>query len=584
MGNQVSSNLKHALKHHDNSTKSSNKKKKKHESRNKQILGILSFEVANVMSKTIHLHQSLTENEILKLKNETLMSEGIRTLISSDEKHLLDLALEEKLDDLNRVASVVSRLGKKCTITALQGFEHVYGDIISGLIDVKELAFLVRDMESMVRKLERYANSTASLYSEMEVMNELETATKKFRHDHHEENRKVFHQKLIRQKQNVGHLKDVSLWNQTYDRAVELLARTVCTIYARIHTVFGDSHPQGDDAHSSSSISRPRVGFGGSSRRSKFDSRRLDVITDDVKKDSGLMRSIPSKNSGHSHKGAIIGFQGTFRPEHFGGLACCSVPGKLFMECLSLNMSSSRVDYDDEHASYDGESSRISDVLSTSSGAKRYHSGLSGLLGHAINRDHPVRESKGVSENWSKFGSKGHAPPSTLGGSSLALHYANIIAALEKFLKYPHLVADEARDDLYQMLPTSLRKTLRISLKAYVKDMAIYDGPIAQDWRGRLDRTFKWLGPLAHNTLKWQSGSHFEQQRIVKRTNVLLVQSLYFADRDRTEGVVCEVLVGLNYICRFEQQQNALLDCGNSFDFEECMDWQSQQVVGSFDS
>ena len=32
----------------------------------------------------------------------------------------------EKLDNLNRVAAVVSRLGKKCSEPALQGFEHVY--------------------------------------------------------------------------------------------------------------------------------------------------------------------------------------------------------------------------------------------------------------------------------------------------------------------------------------------------------------------------------------------------------------------------------------------------------------------------
>ena len=45
-------------------------------------------------------------------------------LVSSNESHLLDLALAEKLDDLNRVAAVVSRLGKKCFEPALQGFQH----------------------------------------------------------------------------------------------------------------------------------------------------------------------------------------------------------------------------------------------------------------------------------------------------------------------------------------------------------------------------------------------------------------------------------------------------------------------------
>ncbi|KAK4388187.1 hypothetical protein Sango_2425300 [Sesamum angolense] len=95
MGNQVSSNFRHAL-YLDSSTKSSRKKQGPQE---RQNIGILSFEVAKVMSKIVNLHKSLTDHEILKLKNEILKSEGIITLVSDDEKQLLELALVEKLDD-----------------------------------------------------------------------------------------------------------------------------------------------------------------------------------------------------------------------------------------------------------------------------------------------------------------------------------------------------------------------------------------------------------------------------------------------------------------------------------------------------
>ncbi|XLR60558.1 hypothetical protein HN51_003829 [Arachis hypogaea] len=54
---------------------------------------------------------------------------------------------------------------------ALQGFEHVYGDIVSGVIDVNELGFLVKHMEGMVRKMDRYVSNTKNLYSEMEILN-----------------------------------------------------------------------------------------------------------------------------------------------------------------------------------------------------------------------------------------------------------------------------------------------------------------------------------------------------------------------------------------------------------------------------
>lgn len=64
---------------------------------------------------------------------------------------------------------------------------------------------------------------------------------------------------------------------------------------------------------------------------------------------------------------------------------------------------------------------------------------------------------------------------------------------------------------------------------------------------------------------------------------MLLLQTLFFADRDKMKASVCELLVGLNYICRYEHQQNALLDCINSFSFEDCMEWQLQ-LGASFSS
>ena len=103
MGNQVSSNLKHALLLETLTKRKPNHKR----SDTKETIGILSFEVANVMSKTVHLHRSLSESEISKLRNEILDSEGVRNLVSSDEGYLLELALAEKLEELNRVASVM---------------------------------------------------------------------------------------------------------------------------------------------------------------------------------------------------------------------------------------------------------------------------------------------------------------------------------------------------------------------------------------------------------------------------------------------------------------------------------------------
>ncbi|CAL0303189.1 unnamed protein product [Lupinus luteus] len=573
MGNQVSSNLRHALL-----LETSTKRKQNPKSEGtKEMIGIVSFEVANVMSKTVHLHKSLSESEISKLRNEIFNSEGVRNLVSSDEAYLLELVLAEKLDELNRIASVVSRLGKKCSEPALQGFEHVYGDIVGGVIDVKELGFLVKHMEGMVRKMDRYVNATRNLYSEMEVLNELEQGVKKFQHNQHEESMRAFEQKLIWQKQEVKHLKDISLWNQTFDKVVELLARTICTIYARISVIFGEPALRNNSlGFLSGQINVPMSSEGlkcSQSKKNGFHSGSIERVS----RERRGATSTPRINMGRGGL-ASLGL------EDFG-FPCGTSPGRLFMECLSLSSSVSK--FDDADVGYvfdqDDRYSSHGVGVGNNNGMKREHLCHSGVLSHAqsgVPFTGDLRHVKFAVQCCSNFGPKSrltfYAPPPTLGGSALALHYANVIIVVEKLLRYPHLVGEEARDDLYQMLPTSLRLSLKAKLKSYVKNLAIYDAPLAHDWKENLDGVLRWLAPLAHNLLRWQSERNFEQHQIVSRTNVLLLQTLYFADREKTEEAICEILVGLNYICRYEHQQNALLDCASSIGFEDCMEWQLQ--------
>ncbi|KAI3829088.1 hypothetical protein L1987_03202 [Smallanthus sonchifolius] len=567
LGSQMSSNLKHALLL-EPSSKQLTKNKQEIRNKSPETIGILSFEVANVMSKTVHLHKSLTNSEISRLKNEILKSDGVKTLVSSDETYLLDLALSEKLDDLNFIAGVVSRLGKKCTVPQLLGFQHVYGDIVSGAIDVGELGFLVKDMDAMVRKMERYVNTTASLYNEMEVLNELEVATNKFQQNQHEESRKVFEQKVIWQKQDVRHLKDVSLWNQTYDKIVEMLARTVCTLYARICLVFVDTISRREmfssssvsissaNLHSCRTLSQISCKSGGGFSNSGFEKRVVRV---------------------RAQIGSKKGEMSLFKAEDFS-FACGLGPGRLFMECLNRSSPVSKLDDFDDCSVRKGDdrSSQISGSCSVSSSIRKdviNHSGFQSQIPMMYEQKRLKSNVMNSFKTAPRNRVAVQASQNTIGGSALALHYANVIIVIEKLLQYPHLVGEEARDDLYQMLPTSLRLALKMSLKSYVKDLAIYDAPLAHDWKDRLDEILSWLAPLAHNMMRWQNERNFEQQQIVSRTNVLLLQTLYFADRKKTETAICELLVGLNYICRYEHQQNALLDCASSFDFEDCMEW-----------
>ena len=151
----------------------------------------------------------------------------------------------------------------------------------------------------------------------------------------------------------------------------------------------------------------------------------------------------------------------------------------------------------------------------------------------------------------------------TLGASALAFHYANLIIVMEKMIKSPQLVGVEARDDLYAMLPSSIRSSLRSRLKGV--GFSACDPVLAGEWRDALGRILGWLSPLAHNMIKWQSERSFEQQNLIPKTNVMLLQTLFFADKEKTEAAITELLVGLNYIWRFEREMTAkaLFECNN---------------------
>uniref|UniRef100_A0ACD5VNB5 Uncharacterized protein n=1 Tax=Avena sativa TaxID=4498 RepID=A0ACD5VNB5_AVESA len=508
-------------------------------------VGILSFEVANAMSRAASLHRSLSDAESARLLGPLCLgSRAVRTLVEpSDDARLLALALAEKLDALNRVAAVAARLGRRCTAPALQGFDHVYADLLAGRSGAVAPAFAPASAaSSLVRQLDRLATATAALYAELDALADLEQSAQKLPTD--EARRRALEQ---RRRHDVRRLRDASLWNWTYDKAVLLLARAVCAVYHRIRIVFGD----------------PMLGLDIllSRRHRQCDqSRRLFSGPVTAGHSAPIRRTKLNGDDDDAKSGPIVKVDlvDTPRPASLRQSNC---GGNMFMECLSLSSSASWKD-----GGFEDDFSEDASCIST------IRSGMLVPFG-----DEPTPSTK---KKRLRFGPKSTvtslAPPSTIGGSALALHYANIIMIIEKLLQYPHLVGEEARDDLYQMLPSSLRASLRKNLRSYVRSTAIYDAFVAHDWRETLEKTLAWLAPMAHDTMRWQAERSFEQQQIVPKGNVLLLQTLYFADRVKTEAVICELLVGLNYICRYEQQQNALLDCASSLDFDDCMDWQLQ--------
>ncbi|CAL9113748.1 unnamed protein product [Musa acuminata var. zebrina] len=527
------------------------KRKKKNDGSNPSpsaaTVGILSFEVASAMSRAISLYRSLSESEMAKFRSQTLASHGVRHLVSTDEPLLLSLALAEMLDDLNGVAAVASRMGRRCSHPALVGFEHVYSDLLAGRIDPSRLGFLSKDMDGTIRKMERFVSATAALYAELEVLTELEHAAKKLHQNPvHDESRRAFDQKIEWHRQDIKHLRESSLWNQVYDKVVLLLARAVCTIHSRICLVFGETISSLDCLVAD--------------QRCQLSEQIINSVHHPIHSGSLRSGSIDGKSDQIPKVASDAFTDVNFRRAEGLRFHCGASPGRLFMECLSLGSSALLKEGTDEFKNESRISRPASGPLVPVSGQVTQHmSGKRSKLG-------PISKLTML------------ASPSTVGGSALALHYANIIIIIEKLLKHPHLVGEDARDDLYQMLPSSLRAGLRKSLKSYVKNLAIYDAPLAHDWKEALDKILSWLSPMAYEMIRWQTERNFEQQQIISRANLLLLQTLYFADREKTEVAICELLVGLNYICRYEQQRNALLDCTSSLDFDDCMDWHMQYI------
>ncbi|KAK9911806.1 hypothetical protein M0R45_035695 [Rubus argutus] len=421
--------------------------KKKHEAGpEKAVIGVLAFEVASLMSKLVQLWQLLSDKQ-------------------------------------------VARLWKNCSDPSLKGFEHAISDLMNNGVDPYGWVFSWKKMKRKAKKMEKFISINANLYGEMEVLSDLEQILRRMKgsDDLDGVNLPEFEKKVVWRRQEVKNLKEVSLWNRTYDYTVLLLARSLVKIFSRIKHALG-----------------------------------IQQMADGESKDSDHISRSQSISAETIHLLPIVNY-------------------------LRLNGVRTAI----LNVARDGDA----DILASG------------------NKLHPSP---------SIFSSKHKlldAPPDTLGAAALALHYANVVIVIEKLVASPHLIGLDARDDLYNMLPASVRAALRERLKPFSKSLssAVYDTVLAGEWNVAMAGILEWLAPLAHNMIRWQSERSFEQQTLVSRTHVLLVQTLYFANQQKTEATITELLVGLirlNYIWRFGREVNAkaLLDCDSSRTYDEFLD------------
>uniref|UniRef100_A0A2N9F0D9 DUF668 domain-containing protein n=1 Tax=Fagus sylvatica TaxID=28930 RepID=A0A2N9F0D9_FAGSY len=231
-----------------------------HQKSSPSTLGILAFETAKTMSRLVSLYNSLTDHQIFKLRKEIMRSKGVTYLNSKDEGFLLNLACYERLEDLNQAAIAVSRLGQKCSDLGLNRFDIIYNDLKHGIIDLGKLEFGTRNVHKIIERMEKSIYSTANLHAALENLAELESSERKLERwkntlgPKQMSNLEYVKEKIAFQNKQVQHYREISLWNQGFDKNVEHMARIVCVIYARICSIFG---PYISDLPSLSKNTRP---------------------------------------------------------------------------------------------------------------------------------------------------------------------------------------------------------------------------------------------------------------------------------------------------------------------------------------
>ncbi|KAJ7970529.1 hypothetical protein O6P43_008703 [Quillaja saponaria] len=577
----------------------------------KVVIGVLAFEIASLMSKLIHLWQSLSDKQVSRLREEITNSVGIKKLVSENEDFIARLICAEMFENMLHVAKSVTRLAKKCSDPSLKGFENVLDDFISLGLDPYGWEISWRKMERKVKKMEKFISTNASLYREMEVLADLEQTLGRMNANDELDgvNLVEYQKKVARKRQEVKNLKEISLWNRTYNYTIHLLARSLFTILSRIKHVFGiqqsvdagetnDSSVMNSDyIYRSQSVSAMLQSSVQASENglTKFASGPLGGITAKMgpifktnktsTSYSGPFGDTATKSGPISGKNKILNF-------YSGPLAKdMTRSGPI----TGTNKTSKMWKANGHLASIHGKkphqrSNRLTQVGpfkgcvvagSRSPITNCYLSTHDVLLG-TQNRAKDANSdflAPGKVVHKSLFSSKRKlldAPPETLGAAALALHYANVIIVIEKLAASPHLIGLDAREDIYNMLPTSVRAALREKLNPYTKTLAslVYDTVLAKEWTDAMSRILEWLAPLAHNMIRWQSERSFEQQNFVSRTNVLLVQTLYFANQEKTEAAITELLVGLNYVWRYGRELNAkaLAECASSRICDENLD------------
>ncbi|KAG7017414.1 hypothetical protein SDJN02_19279, partial [Cucurbita argyrosperma subsp. argyrosperma] len=503
-------------------------------------IGFLSFEIAPLMSKLVQLWNRLEDEEFMRVKRQISNSKGIGILISNDEQFLMELLMVEIVGDLQYIAKSIARFGDKCSDPVLHEFEKFVQDPMKSEFDWGRWQYRWEKMERRVKKMQKFIVLTAELSREMEVLAAIErnlgrnTTIFSFAGG----GRKSFNyrKEISWHRRRVQSLKLLTPWNRTFDYILRLFMRSIITITQRIKIVFGVNE-----------IRLPEdSGKRFTGRRIPADNCRRSKVEEQGKKQS-YNRSPPlMKNSAESKRFSQFPHFRSFRDCKYGATVS-PPPSQPVRKTSSLKLKNT------------GAENRAS------SSPRRINGGHKSISSFFIKENLP------------------NPPPNSLGAAALSIHYGKIVTLIEQMASAPRLIDNKERDKLYNMLPLSIRKALRSRLRkaAKIRHSSLYDPVLAAEWKSATAKILQWLTSMAHDMETWHSEHSFEKKPDGgdmggSKPRVLLLQTLHYADREKTEGAIVEVLVALSNICSSNEVDEQRLLKGFGVEVDEsylCRDY-----------
>ncbi|OIT39280.1 PREDICTED: uncharacterized protein LOC109238311 [Nicotiana attenuata] len=143
--------------------------------------------------------------------------------------------------------------------------------------------------------------------------------------------------------------------------------------------------------------------------------------------------------------------------------------------------------------------------------------------------------------------------PERLGEAGLALHYANLISQIDNIVLRPTSVPRNMRDSLYNGLPSTVKTALRSRLQTITNE----ELTIPQ-LKAEIGKTLQWLVPVATYTTRahqgfgwvgeWANTGNNSGKKIPAHKNIIRLQTLYHADKQKMDQHIIELVTLLHRI------------------------------------